>query len=189
MYIFFAIDHTSVQKLKQTFKQLKCCFSLFYCWWKRSLWCYITSVQFEHCRLAVGLGLGSWALPDRIGPVECGSSGPPCYDFAQSSSEWRRKRSSEAWRTVSAEGTLSVEKKYFVSETLWWKQLSHTVVNRGLGDISYGSSLHDVSDDKLLDCLILGHASGTVGASDSLYVATSLLGASSVSSLGSLMKR
>ena len=61
-----------------------------------------------------------------------------------------------------------------------------TVVDRGLGDISDGGRLDNVSHDKLLDRLILGHASGAVGASDSLHVAAALLASSSVSSLGSL---
>lgn len=63
---------------------------------------------------------------------------------------------------------------------------SLTVVDRGLGDISDGGSLDDISHDELLDRLILGHASGAVGASDSLHVAAALLASSSVSSLGSL---
>ncbi len=50
-----------------------------------------------------------------------------------------------------------------------------TVKDAGLGDVSHGSRLHYVPDDKLLDGLVLGDATGTVGAADGLHVPTALL--------------
>merc|ERR550534_3617143 len=57
------------------------------------------------------------------------------------------------------------------------------VVNTRVLDVTDGSSLHDVPDDKLLDGLVLGHASGTVGAADGPYVATPLFAAPVVPAL------
>ena len=58
-------------------------------------------------------------------------------------------------------------------------------VDAGIGDISHGSSLHDVPDDELLDSLILGAGLGAVGASDKLDMATAMLITSVVTALRS----
>ena len=54
----------------------------------------------------------------------------------------------------------------------------------GVGDVSHGGSLHDVPDDELLDGLVLGASLGAVGAPHELDVATAMLVASIVSTLG-----
>lgn len=51
-----------------------------------------------------------------------------------------------------------------------------TVKDAGFRDVSHSRCLHDVPDDKLLDGLVLGDTTGTVGAADGLHVATALLG-------------
>ena len=57
-------------------------------------------------------------------------------------------------------------------------------VDAGIGDISHGSSLHNVPDDELLDSLVLGAGLGAVGASHELDMATAVLVASVVTALG-----
>jgi len=66
---------------------------------------------------------------------------------------------------------------------------SLTLINAGLSNISDGSSLNDVPDDKLLDGLILGNTASTVGASHWLDMSTPVLVASSVPSLERLKDR
>ena len=53
-------------------------------------------------------------------------------------------------------------------------------VDAGIGDISHGSSLHNVPDDELLDGLVLGAGLGAVGAADELDVAAAVLVAASI---------
>lgn len=48
-------------------------------------------------------------------------------------------------------------------------------------DVPHGGSLHDVADDKLLDGLVLGHATSAVGAPYGLDVTATVLGATVVS--------
>lgn len=57
------------------------------------------------------------------------------------------------------------------------------VPDAGLRDVAHGGSLHDVADDELLDCLVLGHAAGAVGAAHGLHMAAIVLVASSVTAL------
>lgn len=54
--------------------------------------------------------------------------------------------------------------------------LKPTVKDTGLRDVSHSCCLHYVPDDKLLDGLVLGDTTGTVGAADGLHVAAALLG-------------
>lgn len=54
------------------------------------------------------------------------------------------------------------------------------LVHGRLGDITDSGRLDDVPDDKLLDRLVLRHASGTVSATHGLHVATVVLATSSV---------
>lgn len=69
-------------------------------------------------------------------------------------------------------------------------QLGQSVlsVDGCLSEISDGSSLNNVADDKFLDGLVLGHAAGTVGATHGLHMTAALLGTSVVPSLLSLQK-
>jgi len=53
-------------------------------------------------------------------------------------------------------------------------------VDRGVGDVSHGGGLDDVTDHELFDRLILGSAPSAVGASDRLDVSSALLGPSIV---------
>jgi hypothetical protein len=55
-----------------------------------------------------------------------------------------------------------------------------TSVDASHSDISNSCSLNDVSDDKLLDGLILWNASSAIGAAYSLYMSTVVLAASSI---------
>lgn len=57
------------------------------------------------------------------------------------------------------------------------------IPDAGLGDITDGGSLHDVADHELLDRLVFGHATGTVGAAHGLHMATVVLVASSITAL------
>ena len=50
------------------------------------------------------------------------------------------------------------------------------VENARFGNVPDGCGLYDVPNDRLLNGLIPGHASGTVGAADRLHVATALFG-------------
>lgn len=51
-----------------------------------------------------------------------------------------------------------------------------TIKHTGLRDVPHSCCLDNVPDDKLLDGLVFGHATGTVGAADGLNVTTALLG-------------
>lgn len=52
-----------------------------------------------------------------------------------------------------------------------------TVKDTGVRDVSHSRCLHDVPNDKLLDGLVLGDTTGTVGAADGLHMPTALLSA------------
>lgn len=64
------------------------------------------------------------------------------------------------------------------------KQL--TGIDGGFVDISHGGRFDNIPNDEFLDGLVLRHTSGAVGASDSLHVATAVLGASSITAFASL---
>lgn len=64
-----------------------------------------------------------------------------------------------------------------------------TIIHTGILDIPNSSSFHDVSDHKLLNCLILRHTAGTVGAAYRLYVAAPLLAAAVVAPFLRLQER
>lgn len=57
------------------------------------------------------------------------------------------------------------------------------IPDAGLADVTDSGGLDNVADDKLLDCLILGHATGAVGATHGLYMATIVLVTSSITAL------
>jgi hypothetical protein len=59
------------------------------------------------------------------------------------------------------------------------------IINGSIGNVSHCRSLDDVTDDELLDGLILRAASSTVGAADWLNVSASVLVTSVISSLAS----
>lgn len=59
-------------------------------------------------------------------------------------------------------------------------------VNRGLGQVTHSRSFDHVADNEALDGLVLGDAASAVQAANRVDVATAVLGASSVSSLGGL---
>lgn len=61
-----------------------------------------------------------------------------------------------------------------------FKQFLLTGVDACHGDVTNSSCFDDVSDDELLDGLILRNASGAVGASDSLHMSSVVLAASSI---------
>lgn len=63
-----------------------------------------------------------------------------------------------------------------------------TVEDAGLRDVSHGCCLHDIPDHKLLDGLVLGDTTGTVGAADGLHVPTALLSTTVVPPLLGLQK-
>jgi len=60
--------------------------------------------------------------------------------------------------------------------------------NHGVGT-NEGSSFNNVTNDKLLDSLILGYTSSTVGAANWIDMSTSVLGASVVSAFLGLLNR
>ena len=64
-----------------------------------------------------------------------------------------------------------------------------TLINTSLSDISYSCSLNNVPDDKLLDSLVLGASTCTVGASDESHGSASVLVAPIVSPLRGLKFR
>ena len=66
----------------------------------------------------------------------------------------------------------------FPHNTICQLLVIHTIVYTSLCNISHSSSLHNVSDDKLLDGLVLGNTTSTIGAPNGLGVATDFLGAS-----------
>lgn len=53
-------------------------------------------------------------------------------------------------------------------------------VDRSVRDVTDGSGLNDVADSESLDCLVLGHTSGAVRASDESDVASAVLVSSTV---------
>lgn len=55
-----------------------------------------------------------------------------------------------------------------------------TCVDGSLGDVTDSRSLNDVADDELLDRLVLGHTTSTVGASNGLHVSTVVFTTSSI---------
>ena len=55
-----------------------------------------------------------------------------------------------------------------------------TTIDASNCDISNGSSFNNISDDKLLNCLIFWNTTCTVCATNSLYVSTVVLAASSI---------
>lgn len=57
------------------------------------------------------------------------------------------------------------------------------IPDAGLTDVTDSGSLDNVADDKLLDCLILGHTTGAVGATHGLHMATIVLVTSSITAL------
>lgn len=64
-----------------------------------------------------------------------------------------------------------------------------TFINAGIRNIPDSGCLHDVSDHKLLDGLVLGDTSGTVCAAHILDMASAFLVASVISSLHSLHRK
>lgn len=64
-----------------------------------------------------------------------------------------------------------------------------TCIHRSLIDILDSRSLHNVTDLELLDGLVFRNTSSTVGATDRLGVATSVLGPSVIPTLGGLRKQ
>ena len=56
------------------------------------------------------------------------------------------------------------------------------VKNTRFRNVPDGCRLYDVPNDELLNGLILGHASGTAGAANSLHVAAALFGTTVVPS-------
>lgn len=60
------------------------------------------------------------------------------------------------------------------------------VKHTGFRDVPYSRSLHNISDDKLLDGFVLGHTPGTVCAADGLDMSTSLLSTTVIPPLLSL---
>ena len=61
-----------------------------------------------------------------------------------------------------------------------------TGVDAGFSDVSHGSSLHDVTDDKLLDGLVFGDAASAVGASYGVGVPATMFGPSVIAAFASL---
>jgi len=61
-----------------------------------------------------------------------------------------------------------------------------TVKHTGFRDVPYSRSLHNISDDKLLDGFVFGHTPGTVCAADGLDMPTSLLSTTVIPPLLSL---
>ena len=57
-------------------------------------------------------------------------------------------------------------------------------VDTGVGDIPHGGGLHDVPDDELLDGLVLGAGLGAICAPHELDMATAVLVAPVITTLG-----
>jgi hypothetical protein len=66
------------------------------------------------------------------------------------------------------------------------KKARLTGVDTGLSDVTNGSSLHNISDDKFLDSLVLRHTTSAICTTDSLHMATVVLATSSVTAFLSL---
>ena len=86
----------------------------------------------------------------------------------------------------------------FYKQKIWlqtWLKLGQlysdklTRVNTGLSDISHSSSFNNVTNDKLLDSLVLCYTACTVSAANCIDMSTSVLGASVVSAFLSLRKK
>lgn len=63
-----------------------------------------------------------------------------------------------------------------------------TSIDTGNSNVTNSGGFHDVTDDKLLDCLVLRHAACTIGATNSLHVSTVVLAASSITTFLGLIK-
>lgn len=75
----------------------------------------------------------------------------------------------------------------FFCETWNFKLL--TGVDTGLSDVTNSSRFHNVANNKLLDSLVLSHTASTVGATNGTNVSASVLGASVIASLQSLLEK
>lgn len=64
-----------------------------------------------------------------------------------------------------------------------------TSIDTGNSDVTNSGGFHDVTDDKLLDCLVFRHTSSAVGATYSLHVSTVMLAASSITTFLGLMRK
>lgn len=64
-----------------------------------------------------------------------------------------------------------------------------TRVDAGNGDVTNGGGLNDISDDKLLDCLVFWNAASAVCATDGLHVSTVVLAASSITTFLGLREK
>lgn len=97
-------------------------------------------------------------------------------------------RSSAASRTTWAERKLKMEDGEIKNSVECRIELL-TRVDAGNGDITNGSGLDDISDDKLLDCLVFWDAAGAVCATDGLHVSTVVLAASSITTFLGLQEK
>lgn len=87
------------------------------------------------------------------------------------------RRSSEVWRITWGERKL--EEKVVKFKFKKFMELL-TSIDTGDGDVTDSSGFDNISDDKLLDCLVFWNATSTVGATDSLHMTAVVLAASSI---------
>ena len=90
-------------------------------------------------------------------------------------------RQSESWKWKIVNYCIATDQQ------LWVAIL--TCVHASLSDVSHSSSFHNVTNDKLLDGLILGNTTSTIGATDGTDVSATVLRASIVSAFASLKEK
>lgn len=62
------------------------------------------------------------------------------------------------------------------------------LVKTSLCYVPHGSSLNNITNDKLLDGLVLRNTASTIGTADWIYMATTMFGTSTVSTFAGLKK-
>lgn len=95
----------------------------------------------------------------------------------------------EVLRTILGEHKLKKYKKIVICQQPLKTRQILTSIDRCLGNVTNSGSLYDVSDNKLLDRLILWNATCTVGASDWLDVPTVVFTTSSITAFLGLFNK
>lgn len=128
-------------------------------------WQFIVKITQFNWNISTAWNIYPWEIANWRCPDATVSLGPVSHDFG-----------------VNSAGYAVVKLRVELGEGV-------VVVDTGVSDVPNSSSLDDVADDELLDRLVFRHATGAVGASHGVYVATTVLGTSTVPSLARLLKK
>lgn len=119
--------------------------------------------------------------------VVYGYDAPPLTCFGPLSSEWRRIHSSVILHTIWAGRTLVINENFQITLMKWLvveeQIVKLTAVHRCFSNITNSSCFHNITDNEFLDCLVLWHATSTIGATNWFYVTAVVFASSSITSL------